>query len=733
MTTRPVNRRFFLRATALAGGGMLLGTYAEPLAAQGSNAAPQLNPFVRINPDGKVTIIAKNPEIGQGMKTSLPMLIAEELDVAWEDVSIEQAEEDQALYGSQFAGGSTGTPSNWEPMRRVGAAARQMLIAAAEQTWHVPAAEITTESGRVIHHPSGKSLGYGELAATAATLAAPELSEVALKDPRNYKIIGTHKSGVDNPAIVTGKPLFGIDVEVPGMVYAVYEKCPIFGGKVASANLDEVKGLHGIQDAFIVEGTDVLDGLVGGVAIIADSWWFAQNARTKLKVQWKEHPTSAQSSAGFAKQAEERFGQPSEQTLRADGDFPAALEKASAKVDARYDYPFINHATLEPQNCTARYHDDGQLELWSTSQRPARGMQLISKTMGIPEEKIDLHMLRAGGGFGRRLYNDYMVEAAWIAREVRKPVKLVWSREDDMRHGLYRPGGFQHLTGGVDEQGNLVAWRNHFVSYGEDGKFAAAANISPTEFPAQFVPNFSMEISLLPLGVPTGALRAPRSNSLAWVIQSFIDELAHAAGKDPLDVRFALLDATPIPSTPAPGALFGPFDAGRMRGVLELVAERSSWRGRQTTEGRALGIAFHYSHMGYFAEVADVSVDGEKRVTVHKVWVAADIGSQIINPIAAENMVQGAVIDGLSQLMSYETTIKDGRAVESNFHQFQPVRMSQAPPVIEVHWLKTSGAPTGLGEPALPPVLPAVANAIFAATGTRLRSLPLKTHGYRWA
>ncbi len=728
MTTRPVNRRFFLRATALAGGGMLLGTYADPLAAQGSNAAPQLTPFVRINPDGKVTIIAKNPEIGQGMKTMLPMLIAEELDVAWEDVSIEQAEEDQALYGSQFAGGSSGTPTNWEPMRRVGAAARQMIITAAEQTWHVPASEITTTAGRVIHRPSGMSLGYGELAAAAATVAAPDLSKVALKHPSNYKIIGTHKSGVDNPAIVTGKPLFGIDVDVPGMVYAVYEKCPVFGGKVAGANLDEIKGLHGIRDAFIVEGTDNLEGLVGGVAIIADSWWFAQNARSKLKVQWQDHPTSAQSSEGFARQAEERFGQPSEQTMRADGDFHGAFEKAAAKVDVKYDYPFINHASLEPQNCTAHYHDDGRLELWSTSQRPALGMQLISKTMGIPEEKIDLHMIRAGGGFGRRLYNDYLVEAAWIAREVRKPVKLVWSREDDMRHGLYRPGGFQHLTGGVDDKGNLVAWRNHFVSYGQDGEFAAAANISPTEFPAQFVPNFSMEISLLPLGVPTGALRAPRSNSLAWVIQSFIDELAHAGGRDPVQFRLDLLGE---PRMVGEGGR-GSYDAGRMRGVLELVAEKSGW-GRKTPDGTGMGVAFHYSHRGYFAEVVELSVSSDKKIKIHKVWAGGDVGSQIISPSSSINQCEGALIDGISELMAQEITFKDGAAVQSNFHDFPLVRMAQAPPEIEVHFLKTDNPVTGLGEPSLPPVLPAVCNAIFAATGVRVRSLPLAKHGFSWA
>ena len=738
MSKTALDRRTFLRVSALAGGGFMLGLYPKPpaqaQAGRGAETALAPSDFVSIDVKGKVTITSKQPESGQYGYNMLPMLIAEELDVDWKDVRIVRAGVDNK-YGSQFVGGSIATPSNWTPMRQVGGAARQMLLAAAAQTWGTTTSECSTASGRVFHKASNRSLTYGELASKAATMPIPDFKTLKLKDPKDYKIIGTTTIGAETREIVTGKPIFGIDVTTPGMLYAVIQKCPVPGGKAVSANLDAIRKVKGVRHAFIIEGKPRVSnfpvfltedtGLEPGVAIVADSWWAAQSAREKLEVKWDEGKWATQNSEEIARRADELSRQPAARTLRNDGDVEAVFRSGDVKVvESTYVFPFIAHAPLEPQNCTAHYKD-GKLEIWSTSQTPQIGRTIVARLFGMPESDITIHMVRAGGGFGRRLYNDYMCEPAWISKVVGAPVKLLWTREDDMQNDYYRSGGFQYLKAAVDKDGKLVAWRNHFVGYGEGETFTHSGQIDGNEFPSRFVPNFLMESTVMPLGIRTGALRAPRSNVYAWVFQSFLDELAHAAGRDPVQFRLELLSNAP------PKGTQGVMDAERMIGVVKLVVEKSGWGRQKFPKGRAMGIGFYYSHRGYFAEVADVTVSADKKIKVNKVWVAGDIGSHIINVGASENLTQGAVVDGMSEMLQ-EISLKDGRVVQSNYHDHPLVTMSQAPP-IEVHFLRTDNPPTGLGEPALPPILPAIANAVFSATGERIRTMPMTRQGFSFA
>ncbi|HUO22380.1 MAG TPA: molybdopterin cofactor-binding domain-containing protein [Caulobacteraceae bacterium] len=719
------SRRGFLKAGAVVGGGFFLSYGGAGLAARAAAEPSALSVFVSIAPDGVITITGKNPEVGQGIKTMLPMLIAEELDADWSKVRVVQADSDPSKFTAQVAGGSNATPVNWEPQRRVGAAGRQMLVEAAALTWKVPAGECVAANSVVTHTPSGRTLDYGALAAKAALIPPPDLKSVTLKDEKTFKIIGKSVRGYDSPRIVKGQPIFGIDVVLPGMVYAVFEKCPTFGGKVKSADLDAAKAMPGVTHAFVVEGNGNPAELVSGVAVVANSWWRAQAALAKLNVAWDLGPHADQSSDGFAKTAAELAKQPPHLVLRKDGDPDAAMAASAKVIEAEYAYPFVAHVPMEPQNCTAHVQGD-KVEIWSNSQTPEVGRAGVVEALGVKPEDVTIHMVRGGGGFGRRLVNDQMVEAAWIARQVGAPVKLLWPREHDIKHDFYRPGGFHFMQAGLDAEGRLHAFKNRYIAFGDPDKktFVASANMPGTEPPARMVDHLTHEVSFIPLGAPTGAMRAPVSNALCWTMQSFMDEMAAAAGKDPIDFRLDMLGPPRI--FDGAGARDN-FNTGRVRVLLEHVRRMSGWDQRHSLPARTgMGVAYYYCHRGYFAEVVQVTVAPSGKVKVDKVWAAGDIGSHIINPTNALNQAQGSVIDGLSQALGAKITLTGGAVDQNNFYDYPMLRMAAAPP-IEVQFVRTDYSPTGLGEPALPPVVPALCNAIYAATGVRLRRLPIDT------
>ncbi|HEY2383045.1 MAG TPA: molybdopterin cofactor-binding domain-containing protein [Terriglobia bacterium] len=767
---KQLNRRSFIQLTALAGGGLLVGVYAsetEMLAQRGGGGPPApVNPnnYITVHPDNTFTLMARNPETGQGMRNSLPMIIAEEFDVDWKQVKVQQGDLDAARYGGgQIEGGSTATPTQYTPMRNVGAAARMMMVATAAKQWNVSESELTTGSGMVKHARTNKTATYAALADAAMKMPPMTVAEIKLKDPKDFKILGTRVQGVDVMAIVTGQPAFSIDVNPPGMLFAVYQKCPTFGGKVMSANVEEVKKQPGVKHVFVIEppvppaapaggqrGGGGGGGVTwaGGVAIVAETWWHAQSARNKvLKVDWDYGAVRTQSTAGYNAQIKSLASKASQEPTvgggfggaRAakEGDAEAAFKTAAKVVEAEYSFPLLSHAPLEPQNSTAWYKD-GKIEIWSPAQIPSLNDAAVPS--GVQPADVTFHMVRAGGGFGRRLYKEYDVEVSKIARLVADerqkagqpsvPVKLLWSREDDIAHDDYRPPAYHYFKASLDANGKLTAFRDMVASYGN-------VSVVPTnEFPRGFTDNFWVSDSQFgPFNIPTGAMRAPAFNGTSFVMQSFIDEIAVAAGKDPLQYRLDLLNSptTYKPPTNRTGAN-APFNAARAKAVLEAVRDMSNWNNRsKLPKGTGQGVSFQYAHSGYVAYVCQVSVDASKKLKVDKAWAAVDIGEQIVNASEAENLVQGGFVEGMSHLMAWEITIENGAVVQSNFDKYQPTRMRQvAPNQIQVKFLKSDYTPTGLGEPSLPPAPAAICNAIAAATGVRIRHLPLAKAGYSW-
>ena len=695
-----------------------------------AEASGTLNAYVSINADGSVTIYGPNPEVGQGVNTSLPMIVAEELDAKWDDVRCEAAPVQQQ-YGMQFAGGSLSIPMRWDEMRKVGATAKEMLCRAAATQWGVPREELTTADSMVLHSRSGKAAHYKDLVAAASLLSVPDEADVRLKAPEQYRLLGQRISNASAEGIATGEPIFGIDAQIDGMVYASFVKCPSIGGVAKSANLEVVKALPGIIDAFILDGTpgpysfDIRESyaIQSGVAIVGKDTWSTFKARETLKVDWDLSTASRDDSDAIEAEALAALAAGKAETeIERAGDVGAAFASAAMTADATYSTDFVSHAQLEPQGVVVSAATSA-VEVWTSSQTPVFVTSNLVKLLDVTPGNITVHQLRGGGGFGRRLSNEYIYEAALISRRVGAPVKLQWKREDDMAFDYFRAPTYYRLQGAISSDGQLTGWKNLVASASADGKTANyGAGYRPYDFPGKVIANVAIEQSFVKSQTPTGAWRAPISNVYAFAEQSFIAELAHTAGQDHRDF---LLNAIGDKGWIKEGDMAS-LNTARARATIEAVTKAAGW-GRTLPEGHGLGLAFFLSHSGHIAEVAEVSVEGQ-RITVHDVWVAADVG-QVVNLSGLENQLQGSVIDGLSSMAAQSISIKKGAVVQSNYDSYPLLRMPQSPRV-HVLALNSGYRPTGAGEPALPPLAPAVCNAVFNACGERIRALPISKAGF---
>ncbi|HUQ79692.1 MAG TPA: molybdopterin cofactor-binding domain-containing protein [Gemmatimonadaceae bacterium] len=722
-----LDRRSFLQISATAAGGLCVAVLmpASAVAAprrrkSNERIAPsaQIGAFIEIDESGVVTISAKNPEIGTGTRTALPMIVAEELDVAWERVRVVQAPLDRK-YGGQFTGGSTGVSSNWMPMRRAGATARYALVSAAATRWGVDRGECRTENGSVIHGPTNRRLAYGALAADAATVTAP--ADVPLKSADGFRLLGTRVGNVDTRAIASGTQRFGIDVTRPGMLIASILHAP-FGATAASVNETKALAVPGVRRVVRIAPRDNPTRLREGVAVLADNTWAAFEGRRALEVTWNDAAGVEATTSSLTTAFRAAFDRPGER-IRDDGDVDAAIRSAARALDVVYEIPFIAHVPMEPVNFAADVRSD-RVELWGPTQDPGDAQALVAEVTGVPRANVTLHMERCGGGFGRRLMVDYAAEAAFLSKAVGAPVKVVRTREDDLQHDYYRPAGMHRVQAAVDARGAPVAWAQHLAN---TSRYAFAqrpdpvkSELYPDDFPARCLPNVRFEYTGVASVIPVGAWRATLHSANAFVVQCAVDELAHLAAADPVAFRLAMLGE---PRQLAYADHGGPvFDTGRLAAVIRLAAERAGW-GTPLPRGRGRGIAAHFTFGSYAAHVAEVSVDVSGRVRVHRIVAAVDCGT-IVNRSGAEAQVQGGVIDGVSSALYGQVTVDRGRVRQSNFTDYRLLRMSESP-TIEVHFVQSSTPPSGLGEPPVSPVAPAVANAMFAVTGKRIRRLPI--------
>ncbi len=725
-----MERRDFLRIAIASGGALVFGFGpASAPAESGAGATPaglDLTPFVRIEPDGAIVLFAKNPDMGQGVKTTLPMLLAEELDVDLAAVRIEQAGFVPAM-GEQLSGGSTSVSANWDLLRQAGASARKTLLLAAARTHGHDLTQLRTESGHVLL-PSGQRIPYAALVSAARSVQAEEVRDAAPKQPSDYRLIGRRVAGVDTDRISRGAPLFASDVRLEGMAIASYVKCPTLGGRPRRWNREQILALPGVIAAFEVAASrqdplsrdgEARTGLEAGIALVATDTWRLLNAKRALEVEWERGAYAGFSSAAWLAQATRASLGPGEPVFSVGDSARLAGLEQTATVQATYRYPALAHATMEPMSCVATPLKEGRIEVWAPTQMPGRAAKAVSDHLGVPIESVQIHVPRLGGAFGRRWDVDFVLEAVAIAQQAGRPVKLFWDREQDIQHDFYRPAGVHTLRAVLGKDGLPEAWWHHFVAQGwRSGPDPATfCDFWPQTWPAPAIPHYAVARTVIDHPLPTGAYRSPGANAHAFVLESFIDELAHAAGRDPLAYRLELLEAAGTPMQTG-------FDRARMRRVLELARDRSDWS-RRRAEGAALGVAAYFSHDGYVAEVVEVSVSAGA-LRVESVTVVADVGL-IVNPSGAEHQVQGSVVDALGSTLAQAITLEGGAVVQGNFHDVAPARMTDVPKRIDVQFVPSTLRPTGLGEPALPPFPPALCNALFAATGRRVRDLPIGT------
>ena len=711
MRTARLARRTLLKGSAALGAGLVVGVRRPLRPASGEQAAGTFAPsaFVRIDRDGIVTVVNGMSEMGQGTWTTMAMIVADELEADWSKVRIEQGPTDPAFanpgLGRQATAGSFSIRSLMTTWRRAGAAAREMLVEAAARHWGVPIDECYAEDNHVIHRPTGRRLEYGQLVDRAAQLPVPQ--SPLLKTPNQFKLIGKNVPRRDTPDKVTGRAVYGIDVVRPGMLVATVQRCPVFGGNVAAVDTTAAKAVPGVRHVVQISS---------GVAVVADSYWAARKGREALKIQWNEGPNAGLTSEAIRREYARLAQQPGA-VARREGDGAAGLARGARRIEAVYETPFLNHATMEPMNCTAHVRAEA-CEVWAPTQSQAGSQQRAMRITGLPREKVLVHTTMLGGGFGRRGETDYVGDAVETSKAVGAPVKVIWSREDDMQHGYYRPYTYNVLQAALDAQGHAVAWTHRLVSTGllaqRGAPLANGIDRTAVEGAANMpygVPDLQVEYHHRDMGVPVGFWRSVGASHNAFVVESFVDELAAAAAKDPLEYRRALLARSP-----------------RHRAVLELAAQKAGW-GTPPAAGRHRGIAVAFSYGSYAAEVAEVSVGPDGRVRVHRVVCAIDCGV-VANPDQVRAQMEGGIVYGLTAALYGEITIDRGRVQQSNFHDYPMLRIDEMPE-IEVHIVESGEAPGGAGEPGTPPIAPAVTNAIFAATGTRVRSLPIRAAALR--